>query len=939
MKILMLMAVLITLIVGTWGRLKDYDVRLVQGHLITRGRVEVYMNGSWATVCGNDWDMNDAIVVCQQLGFGMAASAPGGAYFGEGKGRILDVDCTGLESNLSGCSVTFNNVSSCNHSQDAGVVCQGPKLPSQYDLRLVNGSTGVSGRVEVYVDESWGTICDHGWDIQDATVVCQQLGYGMASAAESNAHFGQGSGDIVFDDVACTGTETHLYGCPLDMNKDCSHSEDAGVICTGKPGIRNFEGQIRLVNGTDNLQGRVEVYVNETWGTVCGSGWDINDATVVCSQLGYGKAVSAYAGQGNEDVALDGVSCAGLESSLLECPRNSNVSCTQSTTAWVTCALPEKFDLRLRNGSSHMEGRVEMYLNDAWGTVCDDGWDMTDATVACWQLGYGKATSAPGSAFFGQGSGDIVLGNVDCKGTEKQLGLCKGQESDAPVCLHYRDAGVVCSQPDEYDIRLIDGSNTMEGRVEVYVNGSWGTVCDNQWGMNNGEVVCRQLGFQSVTAAPWSAYFGQGSGDVVLDKVACKGTESSLQYCPKQRNTTCKHWQDASVVCSNDPTEEYDVSLSNLVPDDSVPQGTVEVYVNGVWGTICDDGWDINDASVICRQLGYVKASSAPGSAFFGQGSGEIVLHNVNCTGIENNLRDCPSETTNNCNHAEDSGAKCTSLELYDVRVVNGSSAMEGRVEVYLGGFWETVCDDQWDINDATVVCWQLGFSKAISAPGSAYFGRGSGKTLWTKMDCSGAEDRLEDCNKGHDTSTCTPSDNAGVICGEDKPAEEGSVRLVDGATQYEGRVEIHLNGRWGTVCDTDSDWNNNAANVVCRQLGYGNALSSGKVYTNVGTGAILIDSVVCFGSESRLEYCGYDTSMVRFSCTHQDDVGARCKETPDVPGSGLSTQNIIIIVVSLVSVMGLASLAVVIYVRRMRRRSARHCDHATLIQEEYCHQ
>ncbi|XP_038060515.1 deleted in malignant brain tumors 1 protein-like [Patiria miniata] len=654
-------------------------------------------------------------------------------------------------------------------------------------------------------------------------------------------------------------------------------------LVKGDEDAMDDDGQVRLVNGTNELQGQVEVRLsvnNETqWGTVCGDSWGINDATVVCSQLGYGKAESAYTGQGNGDVALDGVSCAGLENSLLECPRNAYLNCNQLTTAWVTCALPDQYDLRLRFGKTDLEGRVEVYENSTWATVCDNWWGSTEATVACWQLGYGKATAAPRRSFFGQDTGDIVFGTVYCQGTENSLHAC---QRSSEYCSHFEQAGVVCSQPDVYDIRLINGSHWREGRVEVYVKGHWGTVCDHSWDLRDAIVVCRQLGFKSATAAPGSAYFGQGSGDIVLDKVACDGTESSLQYCPWYGDTfSCLHDQDAGVVCSNaDLPEKYDVRLRG---GDSDLEGRVEVYIIGAWATVCDHGWDITDATVVCQQLGHTGALSANSSAAFGQGTGNIVFDKVACKGTENRLHDCPLDTTNNCSHSQDAGVVCKPPELYDLRLMSGSNAMEGRVEMYKDDSWETVCDYDWTITDATVACWQLGYTKAISAHKSAYFGQGSGELARTiGWECTGAESTLEDCTMSMYWPPCRHSEDVGVVCGVEEFAEKGSLRLMDGTTQYGGRVEIYLNGRWGTIYH--NAWQFEEVDVVCKQLGYGHATSFNRDYTKMGTGAILIFSVLCNGKESRLTDCRY-RSADPLRCTHIGDAGVTCS----APESGIA--------------------------------------------------
>ena len=101
--------------------------------------------------------------------------------------------------------------------------------------------------------------------------------------------------------------------------------------------------------------------------------------------------------------------------------------------------------VRLVDGPTKYEGRVEVNYNGEWGTVCDNRWDLNDARVVCNEAGYGPPVAGLQRAFYGQSSGRIWLDNVNCIGNEGTIGNCSHRGWGIEDCGLFEDASVNCT--------------------------------------------------------------------------------------------------------------------------------------------------------------------------------------------------------------------------------------------------------------------------------------------------------------------------------------------------------------------------------------------------------------------------------------------------------------------------------------------------------------
>ncbi|XP_043557570.1 deleted in malignant brain tumors 1 protein-like [Chiloscyllium plagiosum] len=689
----------------TVGPVNDKELsesRLVGLERTCAGQLLVRYRGRWGSVCSSLWDSTAGEVVCRQIGCN-AYHATLPIPLSQETGPILleKVHCNGTESSLSECSFSASDQQSCETGTVVGFFCKGnsqfgagyvPMLnfglhckgteedpwkcelkplahkncsaekeaagvvcSEHRELRLVGGTDGCSGRLEIQKGNTWGTVCDSHWDSQDARVVCASLKCGEVIAVLREAQFGEGSGPVWQDVYECQGNETILWDCPILQSKqmNCTHRNDVSIICSGQRGPR-------LVGGNDTCSGRLEILMDDTWGTVCDTDWDLQDAAVVCNQLACGAALAApggaFFGEGNGSIWNDKYECIGNEMQLRDCTVSSwgQHRCSHSNDAVVICTS-RYWQMRLANGETICDGRVEVYDGGTWGRVTDTQWNFNDADVVCRQLNCGSAINIYNHSKFGKGTGPSLINNVKCNGNEPFLWNCSFTQMEE---LSIADGvGVVCS--DHIQIRLVDGGSRCAGRVELYSNGTWGTVCDDSWDLEDAQVVCQHLKCGQALNATISSWFDPGVGPIWLDNVKCRVNDSILWEClaGSWGEIDCNHKEDAGVICSGEMAMRLQDGANHC-------QGRVEVFYNGTWGTICADSFGIKEAEVICKQLGCGSAQSVEGAVTFGSGSGQIWLDDVSCRLHDTLLWQCPSSPwgKHNCNHQEDVGIICSEL-------------------------------------------------------------------------------------------------------------------------------------------------------------------------------------------------------------------------------------------------------------------------------------
>uniref|UniRef100_A0A8C0KI01 T-cell differentiation antigen CD6 n=1 Tax=Canis lupus dingo TaxID=286419 RepID=A0A8C0KI01_CANLU len=316
-------------------------------------------------------------------------------------------------------------------------------------------------------------------------------------------------------------------------------------------------------------------------------------------------------------------------------------------------------------------------------------------------------------------------------------------------------------------VRLVNGSSRCSGLVEVWFRLSWGPACRALWDSRASEAVCRALGCGGAAEStqPTSPSLelppGPGAGNTsealnatlaLAPAVLCRGAEWRLCYV--EERACDSNGSPAEVTCAEN-------RAVRLTGGSGPCAGRVEMLEHRQWGSVCDDSWDLEDSHVVCRQLNCGWAVQALPGLHFAPGRGPIHRDQVNCSGAEAYLWDCPGLPGDGyCGHKEDAGVVCSEHQSW--RLTGGADSCEGQVEVHFRGVWSTVCNSEWYSQEAQVLCRALGCGTVARIP------NGLPHSLPGRMyySCRGEEPTLSHCSwRFNNSNLCSQSNAARVLC------------------------------------------------------------------------------------------------------------------------------------------------------------------------------
>ncbi|XP_013420619.1 MAM and LDL-receptor class A domain-containing protein 2 [Lingula anatina] len=666
------------------------DVRLVDSNSKYEGNVQVKYGNYWRYVCDVGWNSIDARVVCRTLGYG---NLTGAIYFNSNFGNapsnnrpIITLNCIDSVTHIKGCRyATYWDYSGCDVDDVAGVQCFSDIGVSGITC---NFEAGMCGLMPSYTSSAYSS-----------------FKWTRRSGRTSSSYTGP-----TYDHTTLSSTGYYVYvdgtygysGRTTELLTPTILANTTRTVYNISFWYHMYGSSMGALNVYLTVQGRKTLIWIASGNQ--GNAWKYAEVLKLASG-NFTITFQAVRGRSyTSDIAIDDL----------------NIKKQEGAT---TVPL-EKLQVRLVGGSVAREGRVEVYYLGHWGTVCDNGWDIRDGNVTCRMLGYSGAVAVYPSARFGQGNGTVWLSYINCTGTESSLEECD-KPHWATTCSHYRDASVRCKDPGlaseectfegdfcGYTQSYSNNLNWVrnQGNIPFY---SFGPSRDHTLGSSAGYYIYMSgsNGLPNETARITSPVIKVNTSTVynISFWFYMRGSELGyIRVFVKQPGATEQElWNFTSVsgsylwrghflhisigsdfqvifegvrggsyrsVTALDDIFIYPLEGNNTLVPITVGvrlaggfnpwEGRVQVYHAGLWGDICGSEWDIYDAQVVCRMLGYRSAESAytDSGTLFGSSSSRTWLSNVGCVGYEYSLEYCTHSSWgyNYCYRSSKAGVRCT---------------------------------------------------------------------------------------------------------------------------------------------------------------------------------------------------------------------------------------------------------------------------------------
>ncbi|XP_067023937.1 scavenger receptor cysteine-rich domain-containing group B protein-like [Acropora muricata] len=659
-----------------------------------------------------------------------------------------------------------------------------------------------NGSMQILSDFTWKDLCITNWNDAERNLVCQAQGYNGSSLG-------------VYSNSGTNSSGNTSHSCE-HLTQDCEEKISREIKCSVP---------VRLA-GLDsiNYAGRVEVFYQGKWGKICRNKWDINDVKVVCKQLGFQSVVAEFIGMDTKDknisVVMSNVACTGQESVLASCKRfDGKHYCGDNKGAQAFCEPKNRTVLEKRHhvfniGSTEIVncskietklGQKISWYNGATGVKIKSGrrikWNDLSLQIKNFQLDDAGTYECRGISSTGF---HTIYANAEFIHKIPEQEFISG----GPGIIQCSALG---NPSPHFKWSRQDRRSLQDGRFMQLTNGS--LLIKSIQAQDKGTYICAIK--QPRGSAPSIEKFQSINVMVVVDggwsvwsqwshcTKNISGIQVRIRRCvnpnPQSRGKPCPG-PDVTVIrgCTNISRCRKEFRVSFRTTGGCPSTGSMRIFNYGAWKDLCVVNWDVVERNLVCQAQGYNGSSlgvhSKSGTNSLGNAtySCEQLTHNceekinteIKCSGIKTFLSPHDQvEYFDAWPRNEDKDFKVVvrhgghllkelpfflDVSLFTVPVrlagVDGVN-YAGRVEVFYQGKWGKICRDEWDIDDAKVVCRQLGFQTALAE----FLGMDTKdekiSVAMSNVACTGEESVLASCKRRDGNHRCRNNIGAQAFC------------------------------------------------------------------------------------------------------------------------------------------------------------------------------